>query len=200
LRTPLIFSGFGCFSRIIGPWADWPTGFRSDPQTPFGLAVGTVIDGGATGAIITCITVDPPANMAPSTFGPAFRIVVLRGRAPGILLPWQHTTRGWPDVGESQENAAPLWSKMFATKSVADNTASDNQNEHFPFGNGGPSCEPGEQMAVLYLLTNDEPGPGYGSGVRTWATFSVLGRYGRSKARAGTYQPTGRSIARGVLA
>lgn len=200
MRTPIIGRGFGHFSRILGPWADWPAGFRLDPQTPFGLALGTIIEGGATGAIVSAITVEPPANQL-GTNGPNDRVIVLVGDTPGNLVPYQHTERGWPDTGESAQASPVLWSKIFATKTVSDNVASSNQNEHFPFPKfSGPQVGPGERMAVLYLITSDEPStPGYGVAIRTFMSMTVLGHYGRPKADNVDVASIGRSIPLGVM-
>lgn len=199
MRKPLVGTGFGCFSCILGQWDDDPVGFRFAPRTPFGLAVGTTIEGGSTGAIIGSITVDPVGNLNPSTFGPSWRLIVIRSKMPANLVPYQLTTKEWPRIGDSNQEASVIWEKIFKTKSA--DPGSSFQNEHFIFPKfSGPFCSAGEQLTVFYAVTSDEPSAvGYGSFINTYATFSVFGHYGKPESLRLNKDEQERSIPRGIL-
>lgn len=205
---PVIGAGFGEFSYVLGPWTDYFPKQLAQADSQYGVAVGTEIEGGETGAVISAITFDPPFNIAGNNGSIPWRLVVLRGKLPDdgrgnktLPIDLQLATQGWPRLGESSQNQKVLFSKMISAKTVANayNSSTTSEPElHFPFPDkSGPSCGPGETLTVLlFPMFNDTGVPGYGANNKSYASFSVWGLHESKEAGS---QGKARSIARGTL-
>src|SRR6267378_2852881 len=100
---PFFGSGFGTFSRVIGPWGDYfpSSGGFGLPDSQFGVALGTKIIGGPLGATITKLVIDSPFNIAGNNGSLNFRFLVLKGDMNPLILTqldndFQLATNGWP--------------------------------------------------------------------------------------------------------
>lgn len=207
---PVIGSGFGEFSYVLGNWTDYFPKQIGQADSQYGTCVGTEIDGGELGAIITAITLEPPFNIAGNNNAVPWRLVVIKGKLPddgrgnkSLPIDMQLATNGWPRIGESQQTSSmrPLWSKMTSAKTIANayNSSTTSEPEvHFTFPDkSGPSCGPGETLTVLlFPMFNDTGVPGYGANNKSYASFSVWGVHASVDAAQGA---RGRSIARGQL-
>jgi hypothetical protein len=207
----VIGSGFGHFSRVSGP-----NGFYFPPLggfpfvNQFGAAIGTTIQGGAHGATITSLTIEPPFNL-PNSFssGAFWRFTVVRGPIPpslrGISNTWQDAGggsgagKGYPLVGDNDQELPVLWSKIFFSNNVSDtgDAQAQAQATHFPFEDmSGPSVGPGEAMTVFIAYMNSSTGGGTTNW--TYMAMTVCGVYKQRLAgRGNNIDQTARSIPRG---
>lgn len=199
MNTPIVGQGFGNFSRVLGPWTDYSPTDLTKADGQFGLGIGTQLEGGSTGAIITSITIEPPMNIVGTLLNLNWKLLVFRGALPGDIYSFQRASRGWPRFGDSDSSVVPLWSKMFTAKIVANNFAASVMNEHFPFADlSGPSVDAGEIMtAIFFPLFNETGASVYGVGNQTYTSLTVNGVFAkRPDAKFGSES---RSIPRGRI-
>jgi hypothetical protein len=199
MNKPIIRSGFGNFSYVLGPWTDYFPTNLSNLDAQFGVGVGTEITAGDKGATISSITVMPPFNEAGSNNSIPWRLVVIRGRAPDSLYDLQRATNGWPRFGGSGGQFEILFEAMIAAVTVANN-ATDTQTKHFPFPDfTGPQVGPGEVMTVLFAPIFNETGvPGYGAANKSFASLSVFGSMARGTNNAKSADTGARALPRGI--
>lgn len=201
---PVIGSGFGEFSYVLGPWTDYFPKQVGQADSQYGVCVGTEIEGGDTGVIITNIQVDPPFNIAGNNGAVPWRVIVVRGKLPDdgrgnktLPIDLQLATNGWPRLGESSQQLKILFSRIYAAITTQNNpTHSQPTIPSFP-DKSGPSCGPGETLTVLlFPMFNDTGVPGYGAANKSYASFSV---YGLHESKDAGHAGQGRSIAKGQL-
>ena len=206
---PFFGSGFGTFSRVLGPWTDFfPSsgGFGLD-SSQFGVALGTKISGGELGATITKVIVDSPFNIAGSAVGLNWRFLVLKGdlnpaSLQGIDNEVQLATNGWPRKGGSDLSLPILFEKIIGNQRVNNAYASaSTDSPGLDLGDAGPNVANGEIMtAFIVPLFNATGVPGYGAGNLSYVNFSVFGKYSRDLAVIGGSKDTlARSIPRGKI-
>lgn len=207
---PFFNSGFGSFSRVLGPWTDFfpsSAGFGLD-SSQFGVCLGTKIQGGDDGATITKVIVDSPFNIAGSQAACNWRFIVVKGDlAPEALQAldndFQLATNGWPRKGGSDLRLPLLFDKVFGNQRVVNGYASASTDApELDLGDESPaSVSSGEIMtALLVPLFNATGVPGYGANNSTFINLSVIGKYARSAAiRAGAKDTNARSYPRGRI-
>lgn len=207
---PFFGSGFGTFSRVLGPWNDFfpSSGGAGLDTSQFGVALGTKIAAGAKGATITKLIFDPPFNIAGNNAGLNFRILVLKGDMDERRLwnaldnEFQLATNGWPRKGASDLSLPPLFEKMIGNKTTVNSYAGTvaNENTEWDFGDTGPSVGAQEIMTVLIVPMFNATGvPGYGSGNQTFISFSVFGKMEQILGAPGQIDTQQRSIPRGRI-
>lgn len=195
----IIGSGFGNFSRVIGPWQDYNPAQLAQPDSQFDIGVGTEIVGGTNGATITAITMEPPFNVAGNVQPHVWRCAVIRGKISGSVKELQEATLGWPRRGDSEQKARIIWSKLTAKKVSQNNYAQNPEpGTHFDFPDlCGPAVGPGEIMTVIYVpLFNESGAPVYGAGNFTYLSLSVFGVQDRRPSSDGNRELSARSIPR----
>jgi hypothetical protein len=210
---PIIGNGFGHFSRVTGPWADYipPSGGAPFANNPYGLGIGTTIQAGADGATITSLTIQPPFAVVGSNVGCWWRFTVVRGPVPPTLTnraignAWQNTLWAinsvYPAIGDSDQESPVLWSKIFFGNNAQNVGCAGGQTQrtHFTFPDfSGPSVGPGEQMTAFITFLQDNLGQG--GVVQNYIAMTVCGVYERPKLhrRSGdNIDQTARSIPRG---
>jgi hypothetical protein len=201
---PIIGNGFGHFSRVIGPWHSYfPTsgGFGlTDNQ--FGVGIGTTVQGGARGATITSLTIEPPFNISGAAASMLWRLTVVKGPIPKSLMQldnkWQHALNGYPALGDSDQESPVLWSKIFYSNNVANqgDAAAQAQMTHFEFPDlTGPSVDPGEEMTVFLTLMDN--GLAATAATLTYMAMTVCGIEDRRLVGGNDIDQTARSIPRG---
>lgn len=188
---PVIGSGFGNFSRVLGPWTDFfpSSGGLGLATSQFGVCIGTKIVGGSKGATIGAITIEPPFNIFGNNGNIPWKCYVVRGDVPLAALvrlsnKFQQAQNGWARVGDSDQDFGILWSKMLGAKPTANayNTATYIEPQtHFVFPDlCGPNVGPGETMTVIFVPLFNETGvPGYGAANLSYTSLSVWGVYDR---------------------
>lgn len=202
----VIRSGFGCFSYILGPWTDYFPAQLTQPDSQYGVCLGTKIIGGPKGAQISAITIEPPFNIAGNNGAIPWRCLVIKGDIPldASLRTLQLATNGWPAVGESQQKVDVQWSKMTSAKTTANaynSSATTEPEVHFTWPEGtGPSCDNGETLTVLFFpMFNDTGVPGYGAANRSYVSLSVYGSYQKGRPGEGGVSSGARSLQRGTI-
>jgi hypothetical protein len=205
---PFFSSGFGTFSRVLGPWSDFfPSsgGFGLD-ASQFGVALGTKITGGPLGATITRIIVDSPFNIAGNNAALNWRLLVLKGDInPDILKildnDFQLATNGWPRKGGSDLSLTLLFEKIIANQRSVNQSSVTIDEPVLNFGDAGPNVASSEVMSVFIVpLFNATGVPGYGALNSSYVNFSVFGKYSRDLSVIGGDKDTlARSIPRGKI-
>ena len=208
---PFFGSGFGTFSRVLGPWTDFfpSSGGAGLDTSQFGVALGTKITGGGEGATITKLSVDSPMNIAGSQAGLNWRLLVLKGDLDERALwnaldnDFQLATNGWPRKGGSELRLPVLYEKIIGNQRTVNAYSSAQTDEPvLDLGKYGPSVGPNEVMtAFITALFNATGVPGYGAGNSSYVNFSVLGEMTRDPAilGGGGKDNIARSIPRGRL-
>lgn len=205
---PFFGSGFGTFSRILGPWTDFfPSsgGFGQD-ASQFGVALGTKIIGGELGATITKIIVDAPFNIAGNNAALNWRLLVLKGDMnPDILKildnDYQLATNGWPRKGGSDLGLPLLYEKIIANQRTVNQASVVIDEPVLDFGDAGPNIGSNEVMSAFIVPMFNATGvPGYGAANSSYVNFSVFGKYSRDIGVIGGSKDTlARSIPRGKI-
>jgi len=206
---PRIGSGFGCFSRVLGPWTDFfpSSGGQGLDASQFGVGIGTKIQAGSRGATITKIIIDPPFNIAGNNAALNFRLLVLEGDidpANFVQLSnkFQQASNGWPRLGGSDLGSKVLFEKIFPNKTTINNYGGNTSDSiEIDFGeDNGPSIASGSVMTVILLPLFNETGvPGYGAANFTFLNLSVFGKYDQTVGAPGQKDTQGRSIPRGMV-
>lgn len=207
---PFFGSGFGTFSRVLGPWTDFfPSsgGFGLD-TSQFGVALGTKIIGGEQGATITKVIIDSPFNIAGSQSALNWRFLVLKGDMnPDILKgldnDFQLATNGWPRKGASDLPLPVLFEKIIGNQRTVNSFSSGSTDmPGLDFGDEGPNVGASEVMtAFIVPLFNATGVPGYGAANQSFVNFSVFGKFTRNLALfgGGGKDTLARSIPRGKI-
>lgn len=206
---PFFGSGFGTFSRVLGPWTDFfPSsgGFGLD-TSQFGVALGTKIIGGEQGATITKVVVDSPFNIAGNNAALNWRFLVLKGDMNVDLLQildnaFQLATNGWPRKGGSDLGLPLLYEKIIGNQiTVNSYSSAKTDSPVLDLGDEGPNVGSQEVMtAFITPMFNATGVPGYGAGNSSFVNFSVFGKYSRDLAIIGGSKDTlARSIPRGKI-
>jgi hypothetical protein len=207
---PVIGSGFGCFSRVLGPWSDYfpSSGGYGLADSQFGVALGTKIIGGERGATITGIVLDSPFNIAGNNFAQNWRFLVLKGDVNPASLQqldneFQLAANGWPRKGATDIVSFPvLFEKIFGNQRVPSgwNSSAVTDPPSFKFGDDGPSVGNQETMTALLIpLFNATGVPGYGANNSSFVSLSIFGRYSRRQEVSGDKDTSARSIPRGRI-
>jgi hypothetical protein len=207
---PFIGSGFGTFSRVLGPWTDFfPSSAGAGLDTSqFGVAIGTRIQAGNRGATLTQVIIDSPFNIAGNNAGLNWRLLVLKGDLQegrlwnAIDNEFQLATNGWPRKGASDLSLPVLFEKIVSNKQTVNNYGGNGQNEQseWAFGDTGPSVGSGETMTIILVpLFNATGVPGYGAANQTFVSMSVYGIMEQTVGRSGDKDTRSRSIPRGSV-
>lgn len=206
---PFFGSGFGTFSRVLGPWTDYfPSsgGFGLD-SSQFGVALGTKIVGGEQGATITKVIIDSPFNIVGNAGALNWRFLVLKGDLNPASLQQldnevQLATNGWPRKGASDLSLPVLFEKIIGNQRTANQYLSGSTDmPGLDLGDAGPNVANGEVMSVFIVpLFNATGVPGLGANNSSFVSFSVFGKYSRDLAVIGGSKDTlARSIPRGKI-
>jgi hypothetical protein len=205
---PRIGSGFGNFSRVLGPWTDFfPSSAGLGLETSqFGVGIGTKIQAGALGATVTKLVIDPPFNIAGNNAGANWRLLIIEGDVdPSLFVQlsnkFQQATNGWPRLGASDLGVKVLFEKIIPNKTTVNNYGGIvTDTIVLDLGDNGPSIGSGQTMTVILLPLFNETGvPGYGAGNSTFLNISVFGKYEQIVGSPGQKDTQGRSIPRGMV-
>lgn len=206
---PFFGSGFGSFSRVLGPWTDFfpSSGGAGNDASQFGVCIGTKIQAGNLGATLTKLIADIPFNISGNNAANNWRILVLRGDVQERALwnaldnEFQLATNGWPRKGASDLSLPVLFEKIIPNKTTINNYAGSTTDQtEWDFGDTGPSVGAGEVMSIFMVpLFNATGVPGYGAGNNTFASLSVYGKMEQIIGRPGDIDTKSRSIPRGRI-
>lgn len=208
---PYFGSGFGTFSRILGPWTDFfpSSGGAGLDTSQFGVAVGTKIQAGSDGATITRIIVESPFNIAGSNNALNWRLLVLKGDLDERTLwnaldnEFQLATQGWPRKGGSELRLPVLFEKIIGNQRTPNSYSSGVTDEPVvELGDDSPATISGGEVMTAFItpMFNASGVPGYGANNSSFVNFTVVGKYFRNTAfPMAKVDQVGRSIPRGRI-
>lgn len=218
-QNRIIRSGFGHYSYVIGPWADFAIGNASkmtDPTASAGVMLGTRIEGGSKGAVISCLDFEAPINIVGSAVSLVWRLAVIKGEAPTWLIKKATAPQGGlqgavlavPADGDGSQDQNIIFGRNLVSQATGAGQGTAANGLHLPFPDfKGPAVGPGEVMTVIvYPLINNDGTPGYGAVNKTLLTLGVWGAYGspeelsagRSDGEPDSARALPRQAARGV--